>query len=123
MVISGFFDRIPCFWIIIMEIKTIKIKANISDPKGILIPRGVQEQISAEIADQVAVFRFRNSSVTRRFAKVVIELEREKGKNDTIYNERMQKIITKYPGKSKEEIRDLILKQLNQLNIKKKNVR
>lgn len=93
----------------------IKVQTGLMDPRGFLLPRGVREQLTAEIADGVATFRFIDGKNTLHFAKVVIGLEKKRGANDTIYLERFQKIITKYPGKTKEEIRDLLLKQLKQL--------
>lgn len=102
-----------------MEI--IKIQASLSDPKGVLIPRGVIGKLTVEIADEVATFWFSDSRITKRFAAVVIKLERDRGAEDTIFMERFRKIVTKYPGEKKENIRDKILLQLKQLgaNVKK----
>lgn len=104
----------------------IKIKTDMRDPRGLLIPRGITGHLTMEIADQIATFWFTDSGLTRRFAKIVIGLEQRRGANDTAYIERFGKIVTKYEGKTKEEIRDLILSQLKQLGInvrKNKNVR
>lgn len=73
--------------------------------------------MSAEIADEVSTFWFKNGAITKRFAAIVIALEKQRGASDTIYLPRPQKIVTKYPGKSKEEIRDLILLQLKQMGV------
>jgi hypothetical protein len=99
----------------------IKIQASLMDKKGILIPAGVVGHLTMEIADEVATFWFSDSSITRRFSNVVIRLERNRGAKDTFFMERFQKIVTKYPNKNKEDIRDLILSQLKQMgaNIKK----
>lgn len=86
-----------------------------NDPKGKLIPRGVMETLQVQIADQVATFWFKDGRTTERFAKTAIALEKEKGKLNTIFLPRVQKAITKYEGKSKEEIRDIILNQLKQM--------
>ena len=102
------------------RVEVIKLKVGMSDPQGKLIPRGVKENMSAEIADGVSTFSFKNGRITKRFAMIVIELEKQRGANDTIYNQRLQKIITKYPDKTKEEIRDLILSQLKQMGINAK---
>lgn len=103
------------------KIKVIKIQTSLRDPKGLLIPRGVAGHLNMEIADEVATFWFTDSAITRRFAKVVIRLEQERGENDTAFIDKFQKIVTKYPGKAKEEIRDIVLGQLKEMgaNVKK----
>lgn len=110
-----------CVFAMVEKKEIIKLSAGMRDPKGILIPRGVNEQLSAEIADEVATFRFKDGRTTKRFAAVIIKLEQDKGEHNTVYFERMGKIITQYPGKSKEEIRDLVLSQLKQLGANAKN--
>ncbi len=100
--------------------KILKIKLGMSDPRGILIPKGVSDILTCEISDEVAVFYFKNSTITKRFAALEIELEKEKGIDDTQWIERVGKAITKYPGKTKEEIRDLLLEQFKQMNLKTK---
>lgn len=102
------------------RIQTIKLKVGMTDPKGYLIPRGVREQMSAEIADGVSTFWFKNGAITKRFAAIVIGLEKKRGANDTAYLPRPQKIVTKYPDKTKEEIRDLVLLQLKQMGVNAK---
>lgn len=104
------------------KVPIIKLKASLGDPRGILIPRGMIGHLNVEIADQVATFWFTESRITRRFAGVVIRLEKERGVTDTVYMERFNKIVTKYEDKTKEEIRDLILSQLKQMgaNVKKR---
>lgn len=97
--------------------KIIRIRAGMADPKGILIPRGIQEQITIEIADQAAVYYFKDSKVTRRFAEIEIRGDEDKGKEpETVFIQRVGKAIKKYPGKTKEEIRDIVLEQLKKLN-------
>ena len=93
------------------------------DPKGKLIPRGVNETLQAEIADEVATFWFKDARTTKRFAMTAIELERRRGANDTAFLDRFQKAVTKYPGKTKEEIRDLILNQLKEMGVNAKEQR
>lgn len=99
----------------------IKLKVGMRDPKGKLIPRGVFEQLTAEIADEVATFQFKDWRTTKRFALVSIELEKKRGTSDTIFIERVKKAVTKYPGKTKEEIRDLLLQQFKQMGASYKN--
>lgn len=92
-----------------------------SDPQGKLIPRGVMEELTVEIQDEIAVFYFKDPRNTERIAKLEISLQKEKGQIDTIYSERMKKAVTKYEGKTKEEIKLIILEQFKKLslNIKK----
>lgn len=85
------------------------------DPHGRLIPRGVIETLNVEIADGVAIFRFKDGRTTERFARVAIELDKQKGLNNTAWVARVQKAITKYEGKTKEQIRDLLISQLEQM--------
>jgi len=104
-----------------MEEKTkiIRIQAGMSDLKGILIPRGVQEQITIEIADEVATYYFKDSRVTKKFALIEIEGDKVKGKpQTTLFIERVGKAVKRYPDKGKEEIRDEILEELKKLNAK-----
>ncbi len=102
------------------RVATIRLKVGMIDPLGKLLPRGRKEQMTAEIADGVATFWFKEGSSTKHFAKVVMALEKKRGANDTAYLERFNKIVTKYPGKTKEDIRDLILRQLKQLGLNAK---
>ena len=102
------------------RVEVIKLKVGMRDPKGKLIPRGVSEVLQAEIADEVATFWFKDARTTRRFAMTAIELEKRRGANDTIFMERFQKAVTKYPGKTKEEIRDLVLNQLKEMGVNAK---
>lgn len=99
------------------RIKIIKLQAGMSDPKGILIPRGVQEKLTVEIADGVATYYFKNRKVTQNFARIEIVGDKKKGlPQTTVFVERLGKAIKKYDGKKKEEIRDIILDQLKKLN-------
>lgn len=94
-----------------------------TDPKGVFIPKGMTETLVVEIADQIATFKFNNSNVTKRF--VMFEREASKKAGDplnTVYIERVQKAITKYEGKTKEEIKEIIIKQLKQFGVNAKNI-
>ena len=106
-----------------MKEKVLIVKCSMSDPKGILIPRGVIEQLTIEIGDQVAVFRFRDGRTTKRFGELAMKLEAKRGAKDTLYLERIGKVLTKYEGKTKEEIRDIILNQLKEFGVNLKNGR
>lgn len=92
-----------------------------SDPKGKLIPRGVIEVITINIADGVATYWFRDRRVTKNFATLEIEGDKAKGLDpQTKYIDRMGKAIKVYPNKTKEEIRDLVLEQLKKLGLNAK---
>lgn len=97
------------------KIEVIKLSCKMQDPNGRLIPRGVIETLSVDITDGVAVFHFMDGRTTERFAKVAIELDKQKGLDNTRWLPRVQKAVTKYEGKSKEEIKDLIVSQLKQM--------
>lgn len=103
------------------RLKIIKVKAKLSDPKGQLIPRGIIENLTIEIADNVATYFFKDRRTTKRFALIEIEGDKKRGlEQKTFFLERWGKAIVKYPGKSKEEIRNIILEQLNKLGINAK---
>jgi len=98
--------------------KIIRIKVNMKDPKGLLIPVGVTETLTAEIANGVATFRFKDARTTKRIALIEIQENENRGKEaNTIYMERFQKAITRYPGKTKEEIRDHLLNLFKQMGV------
>lgn len=87
-----------------------------ADPRGKLIPRGLQEKLTVEIADEVATYYFKDARVTRNFALIEIEGEKAKGEQQTFFIQRIGKAIKKMPGKTKEEIRQEVLQDLKQLN-------
>jgi len=104
-------------------VKVIELKTSMSDPSGRLIPFGVSAKLRVLISDGLAVFSFNPVFLAKRFAVVEIQLSKEQGeKCNTRYVQRLQKAITVYPGKSKEEIKDIIESQLDELNkgVKKK---
>lgn len=100
--------------------KTITIRCKMQDPAGRFIPSGVTEDLKVEITDQAATFKFNDAKVTQKF--VYFEAEACKKKKipcNTLYIPRFQKAVTKYPNFKKEEIKELILEQLNKLGAKK----
>ena len=104
-------------------VNVIKLETSMSDPSGRLIPFGVSAKLSVIISDGLAVFSFNPVFLARRFAGVEIQLAREKGELcNTRYVSRVQKAVTTYLGKSKEEIKEIIEGQLDELNkgVKKK---
>lgn len=89
----------------------IKLRVQMKDNKGILIPMGVVETCSVEIADEVAMYSFKDGRTCKRFALTAIELDKKKkGESDTVWIERLQKALTRYKGKTKEQIRDELVK-------------
>lgn len=106
------------------RIETIKIKCKMSDPKGIFIPRGVREILTIEIVDQVATFWFKDSRITKKFATFEIEADKKKGiEPNTAYIERAGKAITKYESKTKEEIKEIVINQLNKMGANAKIIK
>lgn len=101
--------------------KILRLKVKMQDPKGILIPKGQTHELTADIADEAAIFYFNNSATTKRFALLAMKLEKARGVNETLWIERTQKAVTKYEGKTKEEIRDLLLLQFKQMGLNAKN--
>lgn len=101
--------------------KIIVIRAGMADPQGKLIPKGVREQITIQIADEIATYFFRDKRVTKNFSSVEIEADKAKGiPQRTFFLDRPGKALRKYPGMKKEEIRDLVLTQLNKLGVSAK---
>lgn len=101
--------------------KIIKLKMTIGDPKGVLIPVGIKEELKFEIADGVAVWYFKNSKITKKWADLGIELEKKKGRVLTEFSPRLAKAFTMYPNDTKEIIRDKILENFKQMGLNAKN--
>lgn len=103
----------------------IKLKFGIAGLKGPdgkwIIPPYLKGELICDIADEAAVFYSTpDSRIAEILARIEIREETKKGYNDTVWFERGHKAITKYEGKKKEEIRDLLLKQFKQMNLKAK---
>ncbi len=94
--------------------KPIKIKMNIAGGENSIIPKGIIEVLQIEIVDGIAVYRFNDARTTRRFTK---------GQNEdgveSVYNERLQKTICKYPNMSQEDIIKHIQQRLKDLGARK----
>lgn len=102
----------------------IKLVFSLSDPSGKLIPRATREKLTVIIADGALTYFFQDRKVTKNFA--TIEMIGDKKNNfpqTTVFNERTGKAVKIYPGKTKEEIREIVLEQIQQLNLntKKRN--
>lgn len=100
-----------------MNVDVIRLKMDMMDPTGKMIPRGLRETFTCEIADQTAVWYFRDPRLTR---KRVMDL-RAAGFTNNVYMERLGKAVTEYKGKKKEEIRDEILLQIKGLTKKSRS--
>ena len=92
-----------------------------SDPKGVFIPAGHSARLTVECIEEMAIFYFDDSRITERFARFEIEADKKKGMSGrTSYSFRLGKAVTKYPNKSKEEVRDIVLGQLKKMNLNAK---
>lgn len=101
--------------------KPIIIQAQMKDKKGILIPKGVIAYLTCEIYEGKAVFQFNDWRITYKFAMLAIAEERKNGEEKTFYSQRLQKALTNYEGKSQEEVKDIVIKDLNKIGVKIKN--
>jgi len=104
-----------------VKLKVINLKLNMQDPKGIMIPKGVKETLTVEIFDGSAVFSFKDVNTTRRFALFAIAHEAKRGVRETFFIKGLGKATTGYKGKTKEEIRDLLLDQFKKMGLNNKN--
>jgi len=101
----------------ITKSKTINLSMKMKDPSGRLIPKGITETINIIIADGAATYFFTNKRITQKFAFIEIEADKKaKLPETTKYLDRLGKAIKIYPGKNKEEIKKIILKELTKLN-------
>lgn len=99
------------------EIEIIKIRCGMRDPQGKLIPRGINEIVTVEIADGIAIFYFKDPRITKKFCDIAMELENRRGVKNTNWHTRLQKAITVYSGRSKEEIKKIVLDDFAKLNL------
>ena len=98
-------------------VNVIKLETSMSDPTGRLIPYGVTAKLSVIISDGLAVFSFNPVFLAKRFYNVEMQLCKDNGELcNTRYFPRLQKAVTTYLGKSKEEIKIIIEAQLDKLN-------
>lgn len=98
-------------------VDVVKLEAGLSDPSGKFIPLGVNAKVSVIISDGLAIFSFNPVWLAKRFAMIEIELCKSKGLPiNTVFHARTQKSMTVYPGKTKEEIKDIIRSELDRMN-------
>lgn len=94
------------------ENKPHKIQLKFKAGKGGVMPPGTEEVLTMEITDGVAALHLRNAGFTRALAK----RECQDGV-PSVYVERMQKCISKYPGMTKDEIGKLLLERIKGLGM------
>lgn len=100
-------------------VDAITLKLVIADKTGKLIPGGVTETLRCEIVDELCIFRFNDSKTTRRFVNLDNEITKEKGEiSRSLFNQRLQKGVTHYPGKKKEEIKELLMQTFSKWGAK-----
>lgn len=100
-----------------MTKEPINLDIEFYDAKGMIIPSSILAKLHIEVRDGFATFQFSEPSITKRFADVVMTLEREKNIKNTTYNKRMNLITTIYFGESQKEIVNKISKQLEAMGM------
>jgi len=101
--------------------KIIILETEMQDPNGYLIPRNLRVKCKVEIADNVATFAFPNPLITKRWVMAnMLYCKKNNTECETHYIEMAKKAITKYEGKTKEEICELIKQQITQMGINAK---
>jgi len=91
----------------------IKISLKIAGGINSIIPKGIIEELTIEVIDGAASYHFKDNKITRLFTA--------RQKNDgveSVYSERMQKTICKYPNMSQKEIAEHIKQRLKDLGVK-----
>lgn len=96
---------------------SIKMRIRMYDKTGKFIPKGLTEFVNILIVDGFASFQFDHAQVCKKFVAFAQEKQTYKSPEQTVYNERAQKAITKYNGKNKEEIHEIIKNQLKLMNL------
>lgn len=94
--------------------EVVKIKIRLAGGKNSIIPSGVIENLVIEVADGGAMYRFDDCNTTRRFCSSQI-----KDGVKSIYLERLQKTLCKYPNMNQAEIVAHIKERLKLLEGKK----
>lgn len=103
----------------------IKLKfgiAGLKNPEGKwIIPPHLKGELTCDIADEVAVFSSTpDSRIAEILAKLEMAEEKKRGYMDTVWLEREKKAVSRYAGRKKEQIRDLLLQQFKQMNVNAK---
>lgn len=106
-----------------MEKDVIVIRHKMEDPKGIVMPQNQKWLIIIKIADEidcaVSILKVqgRYGMAAWRFLDLLAKDmgHFEEGQEAVVVRDQYS-LIMKYPNKKKEDVRDLILSQLNELN-------
>jgi len=96
-----------------MAQKPIKIQLQLQGGADSIIPLGITETLTIEIIDERALYHFKESSITRRFA-----LTQQKDGVESKYIERLQKTACMYPGMARNDIVNHIKDRLKVLGAK-----
>jgi hypothetical protein len=94
--------------------KPVVIRLKMKGGEGSIIPRGMIEQLTIEVIDEVAYFHFLDWKTTKMFA-----ITQNKDGVISKYSERLQKTSCLYPGMDREAIAKHIKDRLNHLQVKK----
>lgn len=89
-----------------------KIQLKFKAGKGGVMPQGTEEILTMEISDGVVALHLQHAGFTRALAK----RECQDGV-PSVYAERLQKCISKYPGKAKEELINLMMDRIKGLGV------
>lgn len=95
------------------SVKPVKIKLDIAGGENSIIPKGMRTKLVIEVVDEFATFKFDVSSITREFAKT-----QNKDGVMSVYSDRTQKTVCKYPRMSQKDIVDHISKRFQELRKK-----
>jgi hypothetical protein len=94
--------------------KPIKIEFKIAGGENSVIPKNIVETLKIEVVDGAATYRFNDSKTTRLFAA-----RQHIDGVQSVYVERLQKTICKYPNMSQQEIVKHITERIKSMEKKK----
>lgn len=98
------------------EQKPLIIKMKLSGGKESVIPFGVTEELKISVIDEIAMFHFNDSKITKKFVdKTKEEIDKNKENFIIAYSERRQKAIYKFPNMKQMEIIKKIKSDLEDL--------
>ena len=87
---------------------TVKFQGGI---KG-FIPKGIKEQITIEIVDEIAAFHFLDNKFTK-----ALSISQKKSNFNSVYSERLQKTICRFPNMKRDEIYFKLKKDFKEIGI------
>lgn len=97
--------------------KTVRIELKLMGGEGSVIPKNISEVLRIEVTDGLATFKFNNRSITKAFA-----LSQKKDGVESVYSDRLQKTICKYPNMTQEDIVKHLKSRLEVLKKKKEAI-